>query len=203
MIDWSPCSPWLPCSGHPISFTGPSVSPFRDFFSRKSLFSCNHECQKPILVSVKILNLHYRTADRGFTVCSLWNACCDVIQRRSQLQHKKRSLEYFGGPSRQTLKVDAFWRNSTERIYMNHTGRMCVRLEPRIQLDTVIGWLAKLRKSTTCGKTLGWTTKLCRCSTQNLKFLKLVLLISWMAGVRGCLQCRQAGASRQRQAISR
>ena len=38
MIDtspWSSCSrksPWLDCSGHTISFTGPSVSPFRDFF---------------------------------------------------------------------------------------------------------------------------------------------------------------------------
>ena len=38
MIDTSPwpsCSsqsPWLPCSGHTISSTGPSVSPFRDFF---------------------------------------------------------------------------------------------------------------------------------------------------------------------------
>ena len=36
MIDtWSSCSyqsPWLPCSGHTISCTGPSVSPFRDFF---------------------------------------------------------------------------------------------------------------------------------------------------------------------------
>ena len=37
MIDtspWSSCSrqsPWLPCSGHMISSTGPSVSPFRDF----------------------------------------------------------------------------------------------------------------------------------------------------------------------------
>ena len=37
MIDtspWSSCSrqsPWLPCSGHTISSTGPSVSPFRDF----------------------------------------------------------------------------------------------------------------------------------------------------------------------------
>ena len=39
MIDtspWSSCScqsPWLPCSGHTISSTGPSVSPFRDFFA--------------------------------------------------------------------------------------------------------------------------------------------------------------------------
>ena len=39
MIDtspWSSCSlrsPWLPCSGHTISSTGPSVSPFRDFSS--------------------------------------------------------------------------------------------------------------------------------------------------------------------------
>ena len=38
MIDtspWSSCSrksPWLDCSGHTISSTGPSVSPFRDFF---------------------------------------------------------------------------------------------------------------------------------------------------------------------------
>ena len=38
MIDTSPwpsCSsqsPWLPCSGHTISSTGPSVSPFRDFY---------------------------------------------------------------------------------------------------------------------------------------------------------------------------
>ena len=37
MIDtspWSSCSrrsPWLPCSSHKISFTGPSVSPFWDF----------------------------------------------------------------------------------------------------------------------------------------------------------------------------
>ena len=37
MIDtspWSSCSrksPWLACSGHTISSTGPSVSPFRDF----------------------------------------------------------------------------------------------------------------------------------------------------------------------------
>ena len=26
-------SPWLPCSGYTISSTGPSVSPFRDFFT--------------------------------------------------------------------------------------------------------------------------------------------------------------------------
>ena len=38
MIDtspWSSCSclsPWLGCSGHTFSSTGPSVSPFRDFF---------------------------------------------------------------------------------------------------------------------------------------------------------------------------
>ena len=34
---WSSCSsqsPWLPCSGHTISSTGPSVSPFRDFYKR-------------------------------------------------------------------------------------------------------------------------------------------------------------------------
>ena len=39
MIDtspWSSCSrqsPWLPCSGHMISSTGQSVSPFRDFYT--------------------------------------------------------------------------------------------------------------------------------------------------------------------------
>ena len=39
MIDtspWSSCprwSPWLPCSGHTTSSTGPSVSPFGDFFN--------------------------------------------------------------------------------------------------------------------------------------------------------------------------
>ena len=39
MIDtspWSSCSrrsPWLPCSSHKISSTGPSVSPFRDFLT--------------------------------------------------------------------------------------------------------------------------------------------------------------------------
>ena len=39
MIDtspWSSCSPrspWLACSGHTFSSTGPSVSPFRDFFT--------------------------------------------------------------------------------------------------------------------------------------------------------------------------
>ena len=39
MIDpspWPSCSrqsPWLPCSGHTIGSTGPSVSPFRDFFT--------------------------------------------------------------------------------------------------------------------------------------------------------------------------
>ena len=44
MIDtspWSSCSclsPWLGCSGHTFSSTGPSVSPFRDFFL-KSLIS--------------------------------------------------------------------------------------------------------------------------------------------------------------------
>ena len=44
MIDtspWSSCScqsPWLPCFGHTISSTGPSVSPFRDFFLIKPLF---------------------------------------------------------------------------------------------------------------------------------------------------------------------
>ena len=43
MIDtstWSSCSrrsPWLPCSGHTISSTGPSVSPFRDFCN---MFTC-------------------------------------------------------------------------------------------------------------------------------------------------------------------
>ena len=38
---WSFCScqsPWLPCFGHTISSTGPSVSPFRDFFLIKPLF---------------------------------------------------------------------------------------------------------------------------------------------------------------------
>ena len=29
----SPWSPWLPCSSHTFSSTGPSVSPFRDFFT--------------------------------------------------------------------------------------------------------------------------------------------------------------------------
>ena len=39
MIDtspWSSCSsqsPWLPCSGHTVNSTGPSVSPFRDFLN--------------------------------------------------------------------------------------------------------------------------------------------------------------------------
>ena len=87
---------------------------------------------------------------------------------------------------------------------MNHTWRMCVKLEPRIQLNTAllsVDW-PKLRKLTTSGKTLGYTIKLCRCSTQNLKFLKLVLLISWMAGVWGCLQCRQAGAAGDWQVVA-
>ena len=30
----SPWSPWSPCSSHTFSSTGPSVSPFRDFYSR-------------------------------------------------------------------------------------------------------------------------------------------------------------------------
>ena len=47
MIDtspWSSCScqsPWLPCSGHTVSSTGPSVSPFRDFCFRLRLLSTN------------------------------------------------------------------------------------------------------------------------------------------------------------------
>ena len=78
------------------------------FFSRGSPSLVVTINVRSILVSVKILNLHYRAADRGFTICSLCNPFCDVIQRRSQLRHKKRSLEYFGGPSRQILKVNAF-----------------------------------------------------------------------------------------------
>ena len=45
MIDtspWSSCScqsPWLPCFGHTISSTGPSVSPFRDFFVATCIFN--------------------------------------------------------------------------------------------------------------------------------------------------------------------
>ena len=45
MIDtspWSSCScqsPWLPCFGHTISSTGPSVSPFRDFCILMFFFS--------------------------------------------------------------------------------------------------------------------------------------------------------------------
>ena len=64
MIDtspWSCCSrwsPWLACSGHTISSTGPSVSPFRDFliynlgnaqknfFSRKPFPSPDHKLTK-------------------------------------------------------------------------------------------------------------------------------------------------------------
>ena len=51
MIDNSPwplCSsqsPWLPCSGHTISSTGPSVSPFRDFWDysfKKNIFHLFH-----------------------------------------------------------------------------------------------------------------------------------------------------------------
>ena len=46
MIDtspWSSCSlrsPWLPCSGHTISSTGPSVSPFRDFLCQSCFYFC-------------------------------------------------------------------------------------------------------------------------------------------------------------------
>ena len=52
MIDtspWSSCSrqsPWLPCSGHTISSTGPSVSPFRDFFLEFSLLVWQLHWQK-------------------------------------------------------------------------------------------------------------------------------------------------------------
>ena len=88
------------------------------FFSRGSPSLVVTINVRSILVSVKILNLHYWAADRGFTICSLCNLCCDVIQRRSQLKHKKRSLEYFGGLSRYILKVNAFWRNSTEHIWI-------------------------------------------------------------------------------------
>ena len=48
MIDtspWSSCSrrsPWLPCSGHTISSTGPSVSPFWDFLE----YFCMELCMK-------------------------------------------------------------------------------------------------------------------------------------------------------------
>ena len=44
MIDtspWSSCSclsPWLGCSGYTFSSTGPSVSPFRDFFFQPSQY---------------------------------------------------------------------------------------------------------------------------------------------------------------------
>ena len=44
MIDtspWSFCSrwsPWLPCSSHRISSTGPSVSPFRDFYKLLEIY---------------------------------------------------------------------------------------------------------------------------------------------------------------------
>ena len=56
MIDTSPwpsCSrqsPWLPCSGHTISSTGPSVSPFRDFFSPFFFSSRNYGLQSPYWV---------------------------------------------------------------------------------------------------------------------------------------------------------
>ena len=50
MIDtspWSSCSclsPWLGCSGHTFSSTGPSVSLFRDFFSKFQKALCQPRC---------------------------------------------------------------------------------------------------------------------------------------------------------------
>ena len=60
MIDSSPsssCSRWSPrspCSGHTIISTGPSVSPFRDFFFKKigNNNLCLTRCTNPTLLNV-------------------------------------------------------------------------------------------------------------------------------------------------------
>ena len=60
MIDtspWSSCScqsPWLPCFGHTISSTGPSVSPFRDFLNNDQRRSSGTSTQPQFLLQLSI-----------------------------------------------------------------------------------------------------------------------------------------------------
>ena len=78
MVDtspWSSCSrwlPWLPCSGHTFSSTGPSVSPFRDFFNPSLR---NQESVSGLLTSVSLWESQVATQYQF--VKDLQISCCD------------------------------------------------------------------------------------------------------------------------------
>ena len=60
---WPSCSsqsPWLPCSGHTISSTGLSVSPFRDFYKCKRVPWCytTRACIWNVLAAVCSHTIH-------------------------------------------------------------------------------------------------------------------------------------------------
>ena len=84
MIDtlpWSSClrqSPWLPCTSHTISFTGPSVSPSQDF----SFFKCDK--QTIIVVLLRIVSFSRRkktqNVDKECVECK-WCGFYNVFNR--------------------------------------------------------------------------------------------------------------------------
>ena len=74
MIDtspWSSCSrrsPWLACSGHTISSTGPSVSPFWDFWRQTFIFHMQEFTT--LFISRRIAGSYQLFPQVGLSSCS-------------------------------------------------------------------------------------------------------------------------------------
>ena len=89
MIDtspWSSCSrhsPWLPCSSHTISSTGPSLSPFRDFFYSMSL--CIISSVRAFKIFSPIIISHNSISPTFCTCTPLQSLLIVLIQRRSHV----------------------------------------------------------------------------------------------------------------------
>ena len=102
----SPWSPWLPCSSHTFSSTGPSVSPFRDFFFKSWVFPFLQIIFsiKSILVRFPKLSPRHDTSFRKISFLSLFqrseegngNGCDGKLWNRTlrRLTLWKRSWEH-------------------------------------------------------------------------------------------------------------
>ena len=95
----SPWSPWLPCSSHTYSSTGPSVSPFRDFLVTfwfrtldppetdhiKRLFSlCDTFISKSGLV-LSIANCEHATVQTSALTCITIRSAAFFVSRTGKL----------------------------------------------------------------------------------------------------------------------
>ena len=134
MIDTSPwpsCSsqsPWLPCSGHTISSTGPSVSPFRDFL----LLYCTCSILSDILLWDFTLSVIWQITTSAqwlpkhswfyiFTMCKIFSQhfvfcwCCCLSSTHSFLP----TLSYYHYASMYALGLTLLLTSNHYRLIIN------------------------------------------------------------------------------------